>query len=1095
MTRPRSSGKRSGSRKRSAAETGLLFAEAPEADSTPAIAERPSAARQNLLIRASAGTGKTFQLSGQFIDRLRVTEAERILATTFTRAAAGEILERVLLRLAQAALDPQKLRELGRQVDAWHDRPLTQAECLARLAALTRDLHRVRVGTLDSFFIQLAQSFSLELGLPPGWRILDEIEEQQLVTRAIERLLTRDERGDVGRLLNLIGKGDAGRRVSNVLRQTVRGFYELYQLSDAAAWRKVPEPTPLSADELKQALNDLEYSRSSLPENKHFTNAHRATCQLAGDGDWEDFLGKGFGKAVAGGELTFHRQPIPEPVVAACTQLVSHARAILIRQLASRTSVTWDLLDRFHGELVRLKEEQQGLTFSDVTRALGRGWLDGGVGQLDFRLDATIEHLLLDEFQDTSTPQWQALEPLAVRVAAESGGSLFCVGDQKQAIYGWRGGVSELFESIEQRLPGMQNQPLARSYRSSRAVIDTVNHVFQNLHRHPALGDAEPAVLRWQQRFDLHETERSDLPGCVWLETMSDPDLESEIEFAARRISETQTAMPGATIGVLAIRNDTVAALAQALRRLGVDASEEGGSALGDCVAVQVLLSLFHWLDHPGDTAAWFHVATSPLGAEIGLSPDSPADEAAGLAARLRRELLERGYGPCVSEWSRGLAPHCDERGVARLVQLVDLAYVYGGYATLRPREFVEFVEAQKLVQPSTARVRLMTVHRSKGLEFDVVFLPELDGKLLAATPDFVTGHPTPVEPPDTIIRYANQQVVALLPDDLQQVFKADKERKIEERLCVLYVALTRARHALHMLAKPSSPGAKSLSLSMAHLLRASLTDGKPLAPQSTRVIAGDPEWFKQVPRVLAAVGAEAPTAPVQETPLQITLAPPDERSLARRQAIAPSRHGIRTVRMEEIVKSASSAARTRGVLMHAWFEQITWIDESIPDEAALRRIARKLEPHGLDIDACLSDFRAMLRSGDIAWILSRPAYLSAEGVLAKVHTTAAESDDVSLQVQRERNFAAPLGNEMVRGCIDRLVLLKHGDRVVAADILDFKTDALDGAADESRSERLSGYRGQLRLYARAVQHLYQLPADKVSARLVFLGAERVEEV
>ncbi len=124
------------------------------------------------------------------------------------------------------------------------------------------------------------------------------------------------------------------------------------------------------------------------------------------------------------------------------------------------------------------------------------------LGSLSFRLDARIDHLLLDEFQDTSPQQWRVIQPWAERVTAGADGtSFFCVGDVKQAIYGWRGGIAEIFDAIDRQLPGLTPQSLNTSFRSSPPVIDAVNHIFTHLAEHPNLGRAEPAVKRWSQRF------------------------------------------------------------------------------------------------------------------------------------------------------------------------------------------------------------------------------------------------------------------------------------------------------------------------------------------------------------------------------------------------------------------------------------------------------------------------------------------------------------------------------------------------------------------------------------------------------------------
>ncbi len=119
------------------------------------------------MIRASAGTGKTYQLSNRYLQLAADGQpAEQLLASTFARKAAGEILARVLIRLAEAATDETKRKELARAID----RPLAASECRVLLAGLVGELHRLRIGTLDSFFVQLAGYFTLELGLPGGWR-------------------------------------------------------------------------------------------------------------------------------------------------------------------------------------------------------------------------------------------------------------------------------------------------------------------------------------------------------------------------------------------------------------------------------------------------------------------------------------------------------------------------------------------------------------------------------------------------------------------------------------------------------------------------------------------------------------------------------------------------------------------------------------------------------------------------------------------------------------------------------------------------------------------------------------------------------------
>lgn len=114
---------------------------------------------------------------------------------------------------------------------------------------------------------------------------------------------------------------------------------------------------------------------------------------------------------------------------------------------------------------------------------------------------------------------------------------------------------------------------------------------------------------------------------------------------------------------------------------------------------------------------------------------------------------------------------------------------------------------------------------------------------------------------------------------------------------------------------------------------------------------------------------------------------------------------------------------------------------------------------------------------------------------MASVLNSLPESGGLTVRVQNERRFAVPIDGEMIRGCMDRLVLLEQHDRVLAADVCDYKTDLLEGLDPLLVDERLAGYRRQLRLYARAAARLYALPEERVTARLFLLGPGRVEDV
>jgi ATP-dependent helicase/nuclease subunit A len=1037
-----------------------------------------------LVIRASAGTGKTYQLSTRYIAQLLATTPDRILATTFTRKAAGEILERILLRLADAALDERQHAALSYAIG----RPkLSRSACLELLTGLVRHLHRVRVSTLDSFFSRVAGSFALELGLPAGWRLLDEIEDDQLCARAIETVLSEGDRHDLVQLMHLLSKGDAHRSVTGLVRETVDELYAVFQETTAEAWRPIDGPQPLGTDALRDAIDALR--AAPLPTDKVWSKARDNDVAAAEDGDWETFAGKGIATKVLDGDEKFNRKPIPEALRQVYVRLLQHAAAIECKVLSGQLQAAHDLLDRFDKVYRRLKQQSGGLTFDDIARRLAIEFAQQQPDGLAYRLDASLEHLLLDEFQDTSLVQWTVLEPLAKGVAAGDGSTFFCVGDVKQAIYGWRGGVAEIFDTVTSRLTGLSEEQLDESFRSSAPVIETVNEVFRPRTEFELLPDHEECFVEWVNAFPRHSTNRTGAPGYACLVAGPDAEAGENAKAAVYRgaalfLKELFPQLPPqATIGILARTNAAVGQIVHALRKEGLPASEEGGNPLTDSAAVQIVLSAMQLADHPGDTIALFHVKHSPLGPMLELSRDAGADDALAASEQIRRLLQMRGYGRVVSDWAGALAPECNAREQDRLRQLTALADDYEPIATLRPADFARYVRARKVEDPRTARIRVMTVHKAKGLEFDVVLLPQLDEKLIKP-PTFVAYREQGADAAVRICRYRNKSLQRLLPPDIRDAFRQTADRAVREALCVFYVSLTRAAQALYMFV----PSATNPTQTFAGVLRQSLAPGKPCTANAVLYECGERNWHQQVPHI-AASAEEGAAGPIQ------TPAPPLAGQRGRgRESRAPSQLKTqRTLSINDVLRSADSRALDRGHLLHAWFESLRWIDEAEPTDADLQRIAARLGCADDLVAKGRPEFRELLLADGLRNLLCRDAYRT--GSRGLFQPGLCDADDVEISVETERRFDVLLDGALMSGSIDRLVLFRQSGRAVAADILDFKSDAVFGDARAATRRLVDLYSAQLDSYARAVSQIYELPREAIATRLVLLASREAVRV
>lgn len=161
---------------------------------------------------------------------------------------------------------------------------------------------------------------------------------------------------------------------------------------------------------------------------------------------------------------------------------------------------------------------------------------------------------------------------------------------------------------------------------------------------------------------------------------------------------------------------------------------------------------------------ARFHVANSPIGELLGINQEVHPES---IALGLRRSLIDQGYAAVIAGWVTALAPSCNAISLRRLMQLIELAEQHDEEgATLRPGFFVQSVQAAKVEDASPAPVRVMTIHASKGLEFDAVVLPDLDSTLSAQDSRdlIVLDRDSPIEPVRGLYRRLPKDLSSLTP-------------------------------------------------------------------------------------------------------------------------------------------------------------------------------------------------------------------------------------------------------------------------------------------------------------------------------------------
>ncbi len=1032
------------------------------------IGRRPSVSTSfpPQLIRASAGTGKTYQLTNRYLRLLFAGESpDRILATTFTRKAAQEIYVRVIQRLARAAQSDEQAAELCSDLEV---STCTTSMAQDVLRRVVQEQHRLRILTLDSFCIQLARSFPTELQMEPGWSLLHEDRAKALRVEAIRRICSEGDADELSALVQLLSKGDFGRSIHDKLERDIVTLYELFRESSDAAWSWMRVPEALSAKKLSQVIDQLRVVELPLTKagepNKNYVKAHANTLAAIDEQEWEDVIKQGIGKAVVRGESTFSRGEIPQELVDAYRALLPHVRHILLSKLREQTLASLDLLHRFEDQYEGEKKNVSSYSFSDVKHILAKSAFLGEIDEIFFRLDSKLPHILFDEFQDTSRSEWQVLEPLVAETLshATEEKSFFCVGDVKQAIYGWRGGVSEIFDTLKEKWPHLAEDPMTKSYRSSPIVLDVVNRVFSFVSSGEGLCEHQHVAQKWRAMFQEHSSARTELPGYVELRRVDlgqDP-LDDVFEAAIEQIQELHEANPAISIGVLVRRNRHVAQLIFELRSRGIPASEEGGNPLTDSQGVSLILSLLRWIDHPGDTLSLFHVAHSPLGKSLGLTHPISQERCLERNNSLRQELANLGYDGLVLQWAHILAPQGSRREARRLYQLVELAHAFELPASDRTRAFIDFIHHTKVDDPEHVSVRVMTVHQSKGLEFDAVVLPELDKSMLKTPQSQVLSfRKDPLEPPARICRSANQTIRSLDPL-LEEMYENSQQQLLHEELCVFYVALTRAKHALYLFVQPKSRA----SLSYASLLTSALAEK---GAEGVLFCAGDKEWY-------SSLDIQEETFVVSD-PQTVTLRPVLERSRALSRKKPSALEGGQTHELTRELQPMSHRAALTGTVIHKLFEMVSWLEDGVPSDEELFLAVASLSHDDHLLTEQITRFRTYIEQEQIAALFSRKGY----------------GDNSRLFP--EYSFVYRQESHLVTGTIDRLVLFDDESGRQRAEIIDFKSDLLRG--EEQYEEKLSFYQPQLEAYQEAIMHLYGLAPSAVSLKLAFVQHGKVHSV
>ncbi|MBR4751636.1 MAG: UvrD-helicase domain-containing protein [Thermoguttaceae bacterium] len=1125
-----------------------------------------SALFANQVVRASAGSGKTFQLSNRYLKLVLCgASVDSILATTFTRKAAGEIQDRILSRLGLAAAHSHEAERLFHALcDA--DPEFEQKSGLTiqnaqtifqqKLEEVVQELNRLRICTLDSFFMQISGGYAFEVGLPPNWHIVEEVEIRRLQHSALLTSFVKADPKHAVTLSRMLFKGEYNRTIEAQISDIITNSLGIYYATTPKAWTRIDEGLNPNLPNLDALLNALKQAQEELKQDvdkkivdKRAVAAIEKLYGYAEAQNWTEFTSHGFLKKVQKGE-NYYSKPIPDYVATSLFNLFDYARQQNFVDISAQLHAAWGALHVVSNFFNIAKKENGAYRFDDLTRLLVNLELGNQLKKIVYRLNASVSHILLDEFQDASFEQWAIVKPFVTSVVNErSNGSFFCVGDVKQAIYAWRGGKAEIFDTIEQDVPRVANSSMATNWRSCGIIIDVVNKLFRGIKENEAFNlrdDSEnelknairKGVARWSAGFEEHRAAKQNLSGFFTLEQApkvddsgrippltslvdagepwaaapndlsqtlvfideneKDEDGEESPEsssassksklqkqatlaYTVERIYQLRKQYPLASIGVLPRTNKYIAKLTARLKERfrgeEIEISEEGGTPLADSPAVNAVLSTLQLASHTCDSIARFHVANiEPLSKRLDITvEDYDKPFKAQNVSRYVRKLLEtHGLGDFVSQLRAIVAPICDNpRDKERLDKLVEYAYSFQTKADHEDvDQFIQAIRDMKIESPSAATLRVMSLHKSKGLEFDIVVLPELDAQIdrIRATDLFVHRN-SPKAPIDAVVKYVPRDRLVNLPPSLDkwlpETFNEKTAGDIQEALNLLYVGVTRPVQGLVAIVAPQPT--KSKTLTYAKILREGLASGYVVESDQW---ANDPrpqilfragdvncEIGKQLQRKKEAQEQELSLIQHESKPGTF-----DKRLLMRRKTPTGDR--------ESFAWTPESAFQ-EGTAIHACFERIRWLDvDGAPTDEELENVLRPILLDRAKTQQVLGRFKKICNLDFTQKLLSQSSYAGYD-----------------TQVYRERPFSYMEGKDsLIRGTIDRLVLKYQDDQLVGADIIDFKSDKY------ASKETINEYRLQLNEYGKVVAKQFKLSKDRITLRLAFVSEDWPEE-
>ncbi len=729
--------------------------------------------RQCMALKASAGSGKTFALSVRFLALLfKGANPSEILTLTFTKKATAEMKERILdyLKILQKEnLENEKEKEKSQNI-------LKELEEKYRLNPSfvqnrAQEIYQrflnaeIRISTIDAFFQSILRKFCWFVGLSANFEVNEDTKahQQQLNARFLSAL-NNEQLEELSVFIAQCLSYD--NYTSDSILERLRFLKNKLYLFD-------PNKKDLAFDE----EGFLEKLRSLKQQIQSVETASDAAKTAIKCDDFRGFLNSSLTWLEKKSEYRFFKKfkdEIPT-LESECEEIENDLK----RYYEARESALFKKFPKFIQLYDKATSKIQALDFDaikDKVHALLNGYEEMPAEFFYFRLDSKIAHILIDEFQDTSLNDYKILAPFIDEIKAGIGQakwhrSVFFVGDVKQSIYGFRGSFSSLFESVSK---DFYHDNLEFNHRSSPLIINYVNTIFKKAYQ-----NSPTAYL--EQKYPKASSNNHARDGYVKVSLVADERelLLEQILQEAKNLLEHR--IDPKDIAILCVRNEDALEIKNYLQKnlSAIRPSTESSAKLSQFVESKIIKNALEYALAEEPYKPFYKHSVLKLAGYlhddvIALAGFNPKKESvAGFVWKVM-ELFEL-YGEC-AQICLELAVGCEDAN-----------------------EFLEKLEAKEIASFKAEGAQIMTIHKSKGMQFPYVIVCERLGKPKTNNSNQFLEEYSGTELTHLYYRMKNREVV---DKDYARALDKEEAAKDHEETNVYYVAFTRAELGLIVVAK-----------------------------------------------------------------------------------------------------------------------------------------------------------------------------------------------------------------------------------------------------------------------------------------------------